>query len=46
MLSLASIGGLEMINEEFLTKLPDIKTSCCLIHCLKTYQAKLNKSDK
>jgi len=46
LLTLASTGGLEMINEEFLAKLPDIQSSCCLIHKIKTYSAKSEKQDK
>ena len=38
-LTLASIGGLEMINEEFLAKIPNIQTSCCLIHAIKSFHA-------
>ena len=37
LLTLASIGGLEMVNEEFLAKVPHIQTSCCLLHAIKTY---------
>jgi len=46
LLSLASIGGLEMVNEEFLSKIPDIQTTCCLLHAIKTFQAKSDKADK
>ena len=35
LLILASTGGFEFINEEFLGKIPDIQTSCCLIHAIK-----------
>lgn len=35
-----------MINDEFLAKIPNIQTSCCLIHAVKNYNAKLEKQDK
>jgi len=37
LITLAATGGLEMINEEFLAKLPDIQSTCCLIHAIKNY---------
>ena len=37
MLTLSSIGGLDMINEEFLAKVPHIQTSCCLFHAIKNF---------
>jgi hypothetical protein len=43
---LASTGGLEMINEEFLAKLPGIQTSCCLIHAVKNFALQQDKPDK
>ena len=46
MLTLASLGGMDILNEEFLAKIPNIQTSCCLIHCIKTYCAKSQKQDK
>jgi hypothetical protein len=45
-LTLAGTGGLEMINEEFLAKIPNIQTSCCLIHSIKNLSAKSEKADK
>jgi hypothetical protein len=36
---LAATGGLEMIDEEFLARIPNIQTSCCMIHALKNYAA-------
>ena len=35
-----------MVNEEFLAKVPNIQTSCCLLHAIKTYQLRLQKQDK
>lgn len=46
MLTLVALGGLEMINEEFLAKIPNIQTTCCLIHALKTYAAKSQNPNK
>ena len=43
MLTLASLGGMDILNEDFLSKLPDIQSSCCLIHCIKTFSAKSQK---
>jgi len=43
---LAATGGFEMINEEFLSKLPNIQTNCCLIHTVKEFQTKNDKPDK
>ena len=45
-LTLAATGGLEMINEEFLAKIPNIQTTCCLIHAIKSLSAKSEKPDK
>jgi hypothetical protein len=48
LLTLASTGDLEMINEEFLQKIPNVQTTCCLIHAVKNMgiQNQHNKPDK
>jgi len=46
MLTLAAIGGLEILDEDFLMKIPNIQSSCCLIHAVKRYSAKLEEQDK
>lgn len=46
LLTLAATGGLEMINEEFLGKLPNMQTTCCLIHSIKNFSAKSERPDK
>ena len=40
MLIMAAMGGLEMIDEEFLMRIPNIQSSCCLIHAVKDYSNK------
>lgn len=35
-----------MINEDFLMKIPDIQTSCCLIHAIKSFSNLSDKPDK
>lgn len=40
MLIMAAMGGLEMIDEEFLMRVPNIQSSCCLIHAVKDYSKK------
>ena len=45
-LTLAATGGLEMINEEFLAKLPNVQTTCCLIHTIRNFSAKSERPDK
>lgn len=45
-MTLAATGGLEMINEEFLAKLPGIQTTCCMIHAIKNFSVKSSKPDK
>ena len=37
MLILAAMGGLEMIDEEFLSRIPNIQSTCCLICAVKAY---------
>ena len=37
MLVLAAMGGLEMIDEDFVASIPNIQSSCCLIHAVKNY---------
>lgn len=46
LLILAATGGLEMINEEYLQKIPNIQTSCCLIHAVKNFAESTDKPDK
>lgn len=43
MLTHASLGGLDLINEEFLAKVPGIQSTCCLIHAIKNYLEKQEK---
>jgi len=46
LLILASTGGFDMIDEEFLQRIPNIQQSCCLIHAVKTVSAKSETRDK
>jgi hypothetical protein len=46
LLTLASTGGLEIISEEFLMKIPNIQSSCCLIHAIKNHSIKSDLKDK
>jgi len=46
LLTLASLGGLEFVNEEFLAKIPEIQSTCCLMHAVINYQSKIEKQDK
>ena len=46
LLILAATGDLEMINEEYLQKIPNIQTSCCLIHAVKNFAGTTDKPDK
>ena len=34
-LTISATGGLDMINEEHLTRLTDFTSSCCFIHALE-----------
>jgi hypothetical protein len=46
MLCHASLGGLDLINEEFLAKVPGIQTTCCIIHAIKNHLTRQDKPDK
>lgn len=46
LLVLAATGDLEMINEEYLSKIPNIQSTCCLIHAVKNFAGNCEKPDK
>ena len=46
MLALAAIGGLEMIDEDFLVTIPQIQTTCCIIHAVQNHAGKSEKDKR
>ena len=46
MLTHASLGGLDLINEDFLAKIPEIQTQCCIIHAVNNYLLKTENPNK